>query len=214
MFRRHFLAIHGERQVTGFWMRKGAEMQVPLEVTFRGMERSDAVEADIRKHVESLEHVCDRITSCHVTLTLPHRHQRKGKLFEVTLRVAVPHRELVASRHPREDPTHADAHIAVRDAFKAMRRELEDYVREIRGDVKSHETVPHGKVSELFPMEDFGFITSHDGRRIFFHRNSVLGGRFDELGLASEVAFVEEMGDKGPQASTVRLAGRHQPAVD
>ena len=94
-----------------------------------------------------------------------------------------------------------------------MRRELEDYVRELRGDVKTHDPLPHAKVSELFPMEDYGFIKTHEGRRLYFHRNSVLDGRFDELDIDSEVSFVEELGDKGPQASTVRLAGRHHHAA-
>lgn len=189
-------------------------MQVPLEITFRGMDRSEAVEAEIRRHVDSLEHFCDRITSCHVTIELPHRHKRQGKIFEVKILVMVPRRELIVSHRPGKDETHTDVYIAVRHAFKAMRRELEDYVREIRGDVKSHETSPHGKVSELFPMEDYGFIKTPEGRRIYFHRNSVLDGRFDELDLDSEVWFADEMGDKGPQASTVRLVGRHHHAVD
>ena len=189
-------------------------MQVPLEITFRGMDRSEAVEAEIRKHVDSLEHFCDRITSCHVTIELPHRHKRQGKQFEVKILLLVPRRELVVSHNPGKDETHTDAYIAIRHAFKAMRRELEDYVREIRGDVKSHETSPHGKVSELFPLEDYGFIKTPDGRRVYFHRNSVLAGRFDELDLDSEVWFAEELGEKGPQASTVRLAGRHHHAVD
>jgi cold shock CspA family protein len=88
-----------------------------------------------------------------------------------------------------------------------MRRELEDYVREIRGDVKAHQTNPQGQISELFPSEDYGFIQTVGDRRIYFHRNSVLGGRFDELDIGTDVSFVEEMGDKGPQASTVRLVG-------
>lgn len=184
---------------------KGAKMQVPLEITFRGMDRSEAVEAEIRKHVESLEHFCDRIISCHVTLSLPHRHQHQGKLFEVKILISVPQKELVVSRHPQDDQTHTDAHIALRDAFKAMRRELEDYVREIRGDVKSHETHPQGKVSELFPLQDYGFIQTSNDRRVYFHRNSVLAGRFDDLEIGSSVSYVEEMGEKGPQASTVRL---------
>jgi len=189
-------------------------MQVPLEITLRGMDPSEAVEAEIRKHVDDLERFFDRITSCHVTLELPHRHQRQGKQFEVKILLSVPRRELVVSHKPGKDETHTDAHLAIRQAFKAMRRELEDYVRQIRGDVKHHETAPHAKVSELFPLEDYGFIKTSDGRRIYFHRNAVLDGKFDELDLDREVSFVEEMGDKGPQASTVRIVGRHHHAVD
>lgn len=108
-------------------------MQVPLEVTFRGMEPSEALESEIRSQVESLEHFFDRITSCHVTVSLPHRHQRHGNLFEVRIVMAVPQRDLVVSQHSEDDQTHTDAHVAVRDSFRAMRRQLEDYVRELRG---------------------------------------------------------------------------------
>lgn len=188
-------------------------MQVPLEITFRGLDRSEAVEAEIRKHVDHLEKFCERITSCHVTLELPHRHKTNGKQFEVRIALAVPRRDLVVSHNPGRDETHTDAYIAIRHAFKAMRRELEDYVRETRGDVKSHASLPHAMVSELFPLEDFGCIKTHDDRRIFFHRNSVVDGRFDELDIDSEVSFVEEMGDKGPQASTVHVVGRHHHAA-
>jgi cold shock CspA family protein len=126
----------------------------------------------------------------------------------------VPRRELVVSHRPGKDETHTDAYIAIRDTFKAMRRELEDYVREIRGDVKSHETSPHGKVSELFPMEDYGFIKTPDGRRVYFHRNSVLDGRFDELDLDSEVWFAEEMGDKADEITVQLSDGREFTATE
>ena len=183
-------------------------MQVPLEITFKGLERSDAVETDIRQHVQALERYCDRITSCHVTLTLPHRHARQGRIFEVMIRVEVPRKELVVHRHPEQNHAHEDAHVAIRDAFRAIRRQLEDYTREIRGDIKTHVPEPHGIVSELFPLEDYGFLKTPEGRRVYFHRNSVLDGRFDEIDLDTEVTFVEEQGDNGPQASTVRVCGK------
>lgn len=188
-------------------------MQVPLEITFRGMDRSEAVDVAIRNHVDSLETFYDRITSCHVTLELPHRHKTQGRQFEVKIILAVPGRDLVVSHRPGKDETHTDAYIAIRHAFKAMRRELEDYVRETRGDVKSHEQLPRAIVSELFPMEDYGFAITRDGRRIYFHRNSVVDDRFNEIDIDSEVSFVETMGDKGPQASTVHLAGRHHQSA-
>lgn len=88
-------------------------------------------------------------------------------------------------------------------------RQLEDYVRRQRGDVKSHARTPHGKVSKLLPSEDYGFLTTPDGREIYFHRNSVLNEAFDKLEIGTEVSFAEEEGNRGPQASTVKLAGRH-----
>jgi cold shock CspA family protein/ribosome-associated translation inhibitor RaiA len=188
-------------------------MQVPLEITFRGLDRSDAVEADIRKHVDALEKFNTRITSCHVTLTLPHHHAHQGKKFEVIIRLEVPRRELIVHRPHEQNAAHEDAHVAIRDAFRAMRRQLEDYSREIRGNTKFHVPEPRGIVSELFPLQDYGFLKTPEGLRVYFHRNSVLDGRFDELDIDSEVTFVQEEGDKGPQASTVRVVGRHQHAA-
>ena len=93
--------------------------------------------------------------------------------------------------------------MALRDAFDAARRQLQDYARRQRADTKVHVEPPHGRVSKLLP--DYGFLTTPDGREIYFHRNSVLGDAFETLAIDTPVRFVEEEGDKGPQASTVRI---------
>lgn len=184
-------------------------MQVPLDIDFRNMPRSEAVEDDIRRHAEKLEEFFDRITSCRVVVEAPHQRHRQGNLWHVRILVSAPRKELVVNREPDERHAHEDVYVAVRDAFKAVRRQLEDYVREMRGDVKAHETAPHGKVVQIVPEEGFGWIETSDGRQVYFHRNALLDGGFDGLELGTEVRFVEEMGEKGPQASTVRLVGRH-----
>ena len=188
-------------------------MQVSPEIAFRNMEPSDAVAAEIRTHAEKLEEFCDRITSCRVVLEAPHQHHQQGNLFHVRILVNVPRKELVVDREPSAHQAHQDAHVAIRDAFKAMRRQLEDYSRELRGDMKSHAVPAQGKVAELFPLADYGVIETPDGRQVYFYRNAVLEWGFDELDLGSEVRFTEEAGDKGPQASTVHLVGRHHHLV-
>jgi cold shock CspA family protein len=65
--------------------------------------------------------------------------------------------------------------------------------------------VPAGRIVRLDPERGFGFLVSADGSEIYFHRNSVLGDKFSRLSVGSKVAFVAEDGDKGPQASTVRI---------
>jgi cold shock CspA family protein len=102
-------------------------------------------------------------------------------------------------------------HVAIRDAFKATRRQLQDYVRCLRHDVKTHHPTPHAKVSKLFPKEGYGFIETPEGREIYFHKNSVLNSAFEHLDLGDEVIFSEEAGDKGPHATSIRLAGKHHP---
>lgn len=189
-------------------------MEVPVTIAFQNLDRSDWIEEDVRGHLQKLEEFYDRITSCHVVVEAPHRHHKHGNLYRVRIVLSVPHRELVVDRDSGDHAEHVDLHVAIRDGFKALRRQLEDFVRDLRGDVKSHAVPPHGRVTQIFPEEGYGFIETPDGRSIYFHRNSVLNSAFDELQLGTEVRFVEEAGDKGPQATSVHLAGRHHHLVD
>jgi cold shock CspA family protein len=104
---------------------------------------------------------------------------------------------------------HEHVTVAIKDAFAAAQRQIEDAVREMRGQVKPHEPGEHGHVSKFVAGDDYGFIETADGREIYFHRNSVLDDAFDRMTVGSEVRFVEEAGEKGPQASTVRIIGKH-----
>lgn len=188
-------------------------MQVPLEIRFHNIDRSPAVEAAIRERAEKLEQFADHIVSCSVTVEGgPHKHHRQGNLYTVRVDVRFPGGEVVASRDPSAHHSHEDVYVALRDAFKAARRQLQDRVRVQRGDVKPHTTEPHGKISALDPARDCGRIETPDGREIYFHRNSVLNNGFEQLEIGTEVRFSEEMGEKGPQASTVRVAGKHHVA--
>lgn len=184
-------------------------MQVPLQITFRHMEPSNAVEAGIRERCHKLEQFAEYITSCRITVEAPHKHHHKGNLYTVKIDITLPGEQLVASRHPNQHHAHEDVYVAIRDAFDAARRQLEDYVRRRRADIKMHVAVPHGRIAELFPQDDYGMIVSVDGREIYFHRNSLLNADFDELQAGTRVCFVEERGDKGPQASSVRVEGKH-----
>ncbi len=186
-------------------------MQLPLQITFHGVEASAAVEASIREHAERLERFYDHIMSCRVVIEAPHRHHHQGNLFHVRIDLKVPERELVVAREPAEHHAHEDPYVTIRDAFDAMRRQLEDYARERRGAIKSHDEPSHGLVTKLFPEEGYGFVTTADGREVYFHRNSVLGGRFEKLEVGTPVRFAEETGEKGPQASTVWLEGKSSP---
>ncbi len=117
--------------------------------------------------------------------------------------------EVEESRELSKYTVHDDIQLSIRDAFDAARRKLQDYARRRRGVVKVHEGSPHGKVVKLFPDEGFGFLEAADGHEIYFHEHSVLDPGFKDLKLGTEVHFVEEMGDKGPQASTVTAVSHH-----
>ena len=187
-------------------------MQTPLRVTFRDMPSSPALEARIRDRVATLEHLYPRITACDVVIEAHHRRQRKGRLYHVAIHLTIPEGEVVVTRDPAEHHAHEDAHVAVRDAFDAVGRRLQDRARRLRGVVKHHEPVTHGTVAQLFA--DHGFIHSAaDGQEIYFHRNSVPDGKFDQLRPGMEVRFAlhEGEGERGEQASTVTAVGKHHP---
>jgi cold shock CspA family protein/ribosome-associated translation inhibitor RaiA len=185
-------------------------MQTPTEIEFQGMTASPKVQADIAKHVADLETRFGRVTACRVVLKAPGGHHRTGGLYEINIRLALPDgREVNVGRTPQADERHSDLTFAINDAFKRARRQLQDHVRELQGQVKHHEGPPIGTVVELDPLGEFGFIETGDGREIYFHRNSVLDGAFARLAVGSRVTFAEEMGEKGPQASTVKLMGKH-----
>lgn len=184
-------------------------MQLPLQIRFHNLEPSDAVEANIRKHAERLERFCDQIISCRVTIDAPHKHHHQGNMYHVTVDVRTPGDESVASRGPAQHHAHEDVYVAIRDAFDAVQRQLQDRQRKIQGKVKAHDAPAHGTITELYPAGDHGTITDSVGREIYFHRNSVVNTDFDSLRVDAEVRFDEEAGDKGPQASSVQLIGKH-----
>lgn len=124
-------------------------MLLPVQVTFRNLDASPAVLAEVVRRAALLDRYHPRLQSCHVAVEAPHRHKRKGAPYRVRIDLVLPGAELVAGRNPAEHATHADVYIAVRDAFRAVRRELMDAARRSRGDVKAHrEADPWGSVSE------------------------------------------------------------------
>ena len=179
-------------------------MKLELQVTFRDMEPSRGIEQVIRDKAAKLDQFHDRITSCRVVVAAPHRHHHKGRLYNVRIDLTVPGAELVVNRDSSQASAHHDIQVAIRDAFDAARRRVQDFARRRRGDVKTHVPEPAARVSKLFSAKGYGFIETSDGREIYFHENSVLEG-FERLKLGSRVHFTEEEGHEGPQASTVRL---------
>lgn len=184
-------------------------MQIPLQITFRHLDPSAAIEADIRDKAGKLEQFADDIISCRVVVEAPHKHHYKGRIYTVNVDITLPGEEIVASHHSDEHHAHEDVYVAIRDAFNVAKRQLEDYVRQRRGKVKLHVSPPHGKIKVLVPEKDYGLIETSDGREIYFHRNSVIDADFDKLEAGMPVHFNEEQGEEGIQASTVHVEGKH-----
>lgn len=178
-------------------------MEIQYQITARDIELSDELKDDITRRIEKLTDFYNRISRCRVVVEVPHRHKHEGNLYNVRIDMKVPRSELVVKREAGQD-----LNAAVRDAFDAARRKLEDYARRQRGDVKQRESAPHARVSALFPDEGYGFLTTPDGRELYFHEHSVLNGEFKCLRIGTEVRYAEEEGEKGPQASTVAVAGK------
>lgn len=184
-------------------------LPVPLQITFKGVDRSDAVEANIREKAEKLERFSKHLMSCRVVVEAPHRHGHQGKLYNISIDIGLVGGEAAVSHQGPLDHAHEDIYVAIRDAFDAAVRQLEDYDRKRRGQMKAHEIPVHGTIAGL--SHDYGFIDTTDGRQIYFHKNSLIHGDFDALEAGDEVRLVihPREGEKGPQASTVMPIGKH-----
>lgn len=184
-------------------------MQLKPQITFRNMPPSDAIETNVHEQIEKLDQFYDRITSCRVVIEAPHRHHHKGNLYQVRIDLTLPGKEFAINRSSSEHHAHEDLYVAIRDAFSIAKRELKEYAQRQRRDIKVHEVPPHGRISALFLDEGYGFIAASDGQEVYFHQNSLLDVDFSQLEVGQEVRFVEENGNQGPQATTVRVIGKH-----
>jgi ribosomal subunit interface protein len=109
-------------------------VQIPLQITIRDVDHSEALETRIRDKAKKLEEFFKHIMSCRVVVEAPHKHHHQGKQFNVRIDIGVPGSEIVVNRDH-----HEDVYVALRDAFDAAKRQLEDYARKMRGDIKTHE---------------------------------------------------------------------------
>jgi cold shock CspA family protein/ribosome-associated translation inhibitor RaiA len=203
-------------------------MQSPLQITFRNLTPSATIEEWVRTEADKLDSFYSRLMGCRVVIEVPHRHHRKGSPYHIRIDLTVPGEEIVVKREPNlshrarqlgdtgikkhlEVKTpHKNLRAAINDAFRAAGRRLQDHARRQRGDVKSHPSLQVARVGKILKEQGYGFLTSDDGRGIYFHKNSVLNGAFSHLKVGTRVSFVEELGEKGPQASTVRSISKER----
>jgi len=175
-------------------------MEIPLQITSRNVDMSEAIEMKIRTEAGKLDKIHDRIMRCRVVVESPHRHHHQGRLYSINIYMTLPGSEVVVKRAP-----HEDLYVSIRDSFNAARRKLEDFSRRQRGDVKHHEEAPHGSITALFPEKGYGFLTTSDNMNIYFHKHSVINLDFNHLKVGMKVRYTEAEGEKGPQASTVAV---------
>jgi cold shock CspA family protein/ribosome-associated translation inhibitor RaiA len=183
-------------------------MDLPIQITFRSIAHSDAIEFAIRQRAARLDRFCDQIQHCHVTVDMPHEHRHRGNHYAIHIDIVTRAGEICVTRDPPLDDSHKDFQAVIRDAFDAATRQLQDGVQRLRGDVKDHaQAPPLGRVTRLFPAEGYGFVVTADGREIYFHENSIVGTEFDRLNVGSEVRFTiaPDDGDQGTRAASVHL---------
>ncbi len=191
-------------------------MDVPLELAFHNMESDAELEDQIRAHAEGLDTRFKRLRSCRVVVEVSARSQAQALEHHVRVEVGVPGRKLVASRDPGAHDRRFDPSMAINDAFAAVERQLEQDQEEARGEVKAHDAPLQGRIRSTFP--DHGFIDTNDGREVFFHRNSVVGAKFEDLaeGETVELSVAPGEGPAGTQATTVKpiSAMKYDPGAE
>src|SRR5262252_8331228 len=177
-------------------------MQVPLQIVIRDFALTKALETQIRDKATKLEGFHSRINSCRVTVEVLGRHRQQGHRFQVGIDVRMPGREIVANRH--QD---ADVYVALRDAFDAVKRQLEEIAREQRDAVKLYRSPQHGTVTRLIADQGYGFIATGDGRELYFSRENVVHLLFENLAAGMSVQFIEEPAGQSSQAKRVSKHG-------
>jgi len=195
------------------------------------MPPSGSLESEARTRAAWLETYYPNIIGCRVLVEIPHRHRSRGRHVRVHIELSLPGEDIVVNHEPTLHATLKDveedghskgddveavrkyALVAVHEAFDTTRRRLQAFVDRQRDEVKTHLDPSHGRVVSLPSDDDHGFIETADGRRVYFHVASVLIEGRAQLAIGADVAFVEEQGEKGPQASTVRVLGKHHYAT-
>jgi len=119
-------------------------MKLPLQITARNIVLTEAIEAAVRERALKLERFYDGIMSCRVVVEAPHRHHHKGVMYNACIDITVPGSEVVVKREP-----HEDLYVAIRDAFDAARRQLQNISQKQRGGAKPHNRVADEQFMEV-----------------------------------------------------------------
>ncbi|MDP1573547.1 MAG: ribosome-associated translation inhibitor RaiA [Coxiellaceae bacterium] len=175
-------------------------MQVPVQITLRdNLPHTEAVEAHVQEKIAKLQLFCHNIIACHVVIELSNKKQHQGNLHNTRVTIAVPGKELVSKYNEDEN-----MYVSIREAFEDMTRQLEEYVAQMRGEMKNHQSLLSGKIVRLFHADGFGFIEGHDGTEFYFNANHVSDPAFNHLSVGMSVHFIEGEGTDGPQAHRVK----------
>lgn len=180
-------------------------MENSFKVAFKGMDTSRAVEAEVRAWLGKLGPltIAAGITGGQIVIEAVHLHNQ-GSRHQARMELAIPGRTLLIGPDHAGNGAHEDVYVAVRNAFRALRRQMaEDRERRQAQRVEVQEGWAGGRVTFVDPVLKFGWLANGDGREIYFHGDSVSGG-IERLELGGEVHFKEESGADGPEARAVK----------
>jgi cold shock CspA family protein/ribosome-associated translation inhibitor RaiA len=191
-------------------------LQVPLEIAFHNIESSEWAEQEIRARVADLERIYGRLISCRVRIDQRAKDLSGTIPPVVHIELGIPGRnDLVVSHEPEHllrKYRHPDLHKAINEAFRIAERQLLDLKEQRDGRTKTsdHDTENQslGQIAEITPEQDFGFLLTKEGGLLYFHRNALLSGDFDQLERGQDVSYNEDMGDTGPIATKVRVKSK------
>ena len=172
-------------------------MQVPSQITFRGLPHSDAIKDHIEEKIEKLHQYCDSMISCHVVVELDNNNHHHGNMHNTRLTLKIPGKDLVTTHNDNED-----MYVSIRTAFDDMTRQLENHAELLRDHTKNNQTLASGKIVRLF--EDYGFIETNDGAEFYFNKKHVAHPAYDKVRVGMHVHFIEGEGTDGPEAHRVR----------
>jgi cold shock CspA family protein/ribosome-associated translation inhibitor RaiA len=190
-------------------------MEKPLQIVFKDTESSEFLEGLIRERAERMEKLHPNIIGCRVVVEIPHRAAETFKPpIGLTVEVDVPNKNTIVGKDQQErHEAKNDTYAMVNRAFDAVQRQLRAIAEMQRGDVKHHEGAGEtGQVVRLFPEQNYGFVEVRGSGDLYFTRNAVVSGSFDDLNVGTMVEITRATGEgpMGPQASSVRVldAGR------
>lgn len=183
-------------------------MQIPLELAFRDVRRTEEMEKLIRRRVDRLEKFASRIIGCRIAVERPHKRADTSGPWRVRVDVTVPpNRQIIADKQSDDRDGDATLVTVVHEAFEAAERQVKELAERQQGEVKTHDE-PRAFVVRLFADQGYGFLKTENGREIYFHENAVTNDDFARLAVGTQVRFAETMGEKGAQASTVQIVGK------
>ncbi len=181
-------------------------MQTEPQISFHNATHSDAVESAIRDKIDDLQQYHSGIIGCRVVVSAPHRDKWKGKIYEVHVEVSIPGPDIAITREAGVNHAHEDIYVAIRDAFDAAQRALQDQVRKMSDHrTKRHPETVHGRVVRIFSEEGYGFIETEFGHEVYFDRDSLTKPAWSQVQIGSQVRFKARDGDKGAYGTQVTL---------